>query len=189
MVKGYTISGLSRRSKPCLLLDRACWFETVTCLFREFVCNIWKLWEPWVSLKTTQPYNHYGFKAKDGIGAAAPVNFEKQPVKNTNDHLIHSFCTLLLVKYRFYIQRHALLLVALEIKRSSRLTKFLLGNKQILQLQSYRNCLESKIECMEMYKYKKEWNTLCHSTNLYYTSVPYFSIFFIMFYGSSWHAG
>ena len=108
-----------------------------------------------MSLKTTQPYNHCGFKAKDGIGAAAPVNFEKQPVKNTNDHLIHSFCTLLLVKYRFYIQRHALLLVALEIKRSSRLTKFLLGNKQILQLQSYRNCLESKIVCMEMYKYKK----------------------------------
>ena len=71
MVKGYTISGLSRRSKLCLLLDRACWFETVTCLFREFVCNIWKLWEPWVSLKTTQPYNHYGFKAKDGIRAAA----------------------------------------------------------------------------------------------------------------------
>ena len=39
-----------------LMRGEACWFETVTCwcLFREFVCNIWKLWEPWVSLKTTK---------------------------------------------------------------------------------------------------------------------------------------
>ena len=42
------------------------------------------------------------------------------------------------------------------------------GGKRHIEMQS------------EMYKYKKEWNTLCHSTNLYYTSVPYFSIFFIM---------
>ena len=46
---------ITRRSS--LILE-----QLLTCLFREFVCNIWKLWEPWVSLKT-QPYNHFaGFK-------------------------------------------------------------------------------------------------------------------------------
>ena len=142
-----------------LMRGEACWFETVTCwcLFREFVCNIWKLWEPWVSLKTTKHNPIIIMASKPKTESACQFwNITSEEHQRPFDPFIlhHSFAP---GEISFLHSRHALFLVATRNKTiRSICAKFLLGNtKNKWNGNRYRNCWESKIMCMEMYKYKK----------------------------------
>ena len=115
-----------------LMRGEACWFETVTCwcLFREFVCNIWKLWEPWVSLKTTKHNPIIIMASKPKTESACQFwNITSEEHQRPFDPFIlhHSFAP---GEISFLHSRHALFLVATRNKTiRSICAKFLLGNK------------------------------------------------------------
>ena len=114
-----------------LMRGEACWFETVTCwcLFREFVCNIWKLWEPWVSLKTTKHNPIIIMASKPKTESACQFwNITSEEHQRPFDPFIlhHSFAP---GEISFLHSRHALFLVATRNKTiRSICAKFLLGN-------------------------------------------------------------